>query len=69
VRRRFAEAEARGVAVRRHGVRSRDLLRHLRTRGPAIALVDASLLTCDLCNRNKLRAEFRYEGSNSLFLI
>ncbi|KAF9815723.1 hypothetical protein SFRURICE_009240 [Spodoptera frugiperda] len=67
VLRRFDEATSRGIHVRKQSLGYRDLLLHLHTSGPAILLVDATLLVCDLCKHNKLKAEFRrcFGGSYS----
>ncbi|XP_060806786.1 protein GUCD1 isoform X2 [Amyelois transitella] len=58
VQRRFAQASANGIKVVPRGVSQDELLQHLQ-RGPAILLVDAGLLSCDLCKHNKMRFEFR----------
>ncbi|KAJ8710961.1 hypothetical protein PYW07_008203 [Mythimna separata] len=67
VKRRFDEATAHGIEVQKHSLTHAELLRHLATTGPVIALVDASMLVCDLCKHNKLKAEFRrcFGGSYS----
>lgn len=57
--RRFAEAGSRGIRVRQGAVSAARLLLHLRRHGPAIALVDAGYLACDLCKRNKIKAELK----------
>lgn len=57
---RFANARGAGISVNVKELTTDELLSHVVTRGPAIVLVDAALLVCDLCKHNKLRAEFRY---------
>ncbi|XP_049879285.1 protein GUCD1 isoform X2 [Pectinophora gossypiella] len=59
VQQRFEQSAAAGVDIREGCVRTRQLVAHLARRGPAIVLVDAGLLACDLCKHNKLRVEFR----------
>lgn len=59
VKRRFDDAIPCGIEVHRHSLSHDELMNHLRTRGPAVVLVDAGLLVCDLCKHNKLKAEFR----------
>ncbi|XP_075983711.1 protein GUCD1 [Anticarsia gemmatalis] len=67
VTQRFAAAERDGVVARRHALTHHELVEHLSRRGPAIVLVDAGLLVCDLCKHNKMKAEFRrcFGGSYS----
>ncbi|KAF9404976.1 hypothetical protein HW555_014074 [Spodoptera exigua] len=59
VLRRFAEATSRGVRVVQQSMQYGALRAHVGSAGPAILLVDATLLVCDLCKHNKLKAEFR----------
>ncbi|CAH2052535.1 unnamed protein product, partial [Iphiclides podalirius] len=59
VERRFQNADEAGILIYIQELGSEKLLSHIETRGPAIVLVDAALLVCDLCKHNKLRAEFR----------
>ncbi|CAG5047408.1 unnamed protein product [Parnassius apollo] len=56
---RFANANDAGILVHQKELTVDEILLHVETRGPAIVLIDAALLTCDLCKHNKLRAEFR----------
>ncbi|XP_028034583.1 protein GUCD1 isoform X2 [Bombyx mandarina] len=56
---RFRDALDSGVQAVERSVSMKELVSHLTDRGPAIVLVDAGLLSCDLCKHNKLKAEFR----------
>ncbi|XP_065172524.1 protein GUCD1 [Atheta coriaria] len=58
VNRRFAEAEALGLRVRRSSLTLAGVLARLR-RGPAIALIDSSRVACPVCKRNRLSVELR----------
>ncbi|XP_053617807.1 protein GUCD1 isoform X1 [Plodia interpunctella] len=58
VQRRFAQASANGIKVVPRGVTQQELLQHLQA-APAVLLVDAALLSCDICKHNKMRFEFR----------
>lgn len=55
----FKEAASSGVEVHEGRITTEELLSHLAFGGPAIVLVDAGLLVCDLCKHNKLKADFR----------
>ncbi|XP_059045948.1 uncharacterized protein LOC131841641 [Achroia grisella] len=61
VQSRFAGAGGAGLDVRerRGGLAPHELAAQLR-RGPLILLIDASLLSCDLCYYNKFRLDFRW---------
>lgn len=55
---RFATATKNGVIVQRKSVQTEELLEHLAKYGPIIALTNANLLQCEICDstsRNILR--------------
>ncbi|XP_046963731.1 protein GUCD1 [Vanessa cardui] len=59
IRKRFASASIHGIKVVDAVLSTKDILSHVTSKGPAIVLVDAALLSCDLCKHNKLTSEFR----------
>lgn len=59
VQHRFSQASSTHISISIGTTSPNFLVQHLRLSGPAIVLVDAGLLVCDLCKHNKLKAEFR----------
>ncbi|XP_050353631.1 protein GUCD1 isoform X2 [Nymphalis io] len=59
IRKRFENASIDGIKIVDSVLSTRDILHHVTSKGPAIVLVDAALLSCDLCKHNKLTSEFR----------
>ncbi|XP_023942016.2 protein GUCD1 [Bicyclus anynana] len=59
VRNRFTNAPYNGIKVMDGVLSTKQLTAHVVTAGPAIALVDAALLSCDWCKHNSLQSEFR----------
>ncbi|CAH2237185.1 jg11158 [Pararge aegeria aegeria] len=56
---RFRNASYNGISVVEGALSTKQLITHVVTTGPAIALVDAALLSCDWCKHNKMASEFR----------
>lgn len=55
---RFATATSNGIIVERRSIETNELLKHLAKNGPIIALTNANLLQCEICessSRNILR--------------
>ncbi|XP_045771057.1 protein GUCD1 isoform X2 [Maniola jurtina] len=59
VRNRFRNASHNGITVVDGVLSTEQVITHVVSTGPAIVLVDAALLSCDLCKHNKLTSEFR----------
>ncbi|XP_045454134.1 protein GUCD1 [Melitaea cinxia] len=59
ISKKFANAPVCGIRIYDGVLSVKDLVSHIAHKGPAIVLVDAGLLSCDLCKHNKLTAEFR----------
>ncbi|XP_063388887.1 protein GUCD1 isoform X2 [Cydia fagiglandana] len=55
---RFDSANAVGIELVEGHLPMDAIVRHLR-HGPALLLIDAGLLSCDICKHNKLKADFR----------
>ena len=49
VKNRFETADSNGVAVQIGSLALQDLLLHLQDEGPAIVLIDSSILQCETC--------------------
>lgn len=55
---KFTAAAKNGVIVERKSIQTEEMLEHLAKYGPIIALTNANLLQCEICNsysRNFLR--------------
>ncbi|XP_041972327.1 protein GUCD1 [Aricia agestis] len=59
VRKRLKDASSLGVRMIETTLPTEELLNHVKRCGPAIVLVNARLLACDWCKRNKLASELR----------
>ncbi|CAH2093345.1 unnamed protein product [Euphydryas editha] len=59
ISKRFIYASVNDIKIFDGVLSVKDLVSHIVHKGPAIVLVDAGLLSCDLCKHNKLTVEFR----------